>query len=188
MGFYPPQLQLQTGIFTNQQNFGHADGLSRLIPNQCQPFEDPVIAALRSGCEIKSIIENTVRDLPVTLLEIKSEAIEDDFIHEIKQKIASKDNSISDVYSLCDSILLYCDRVVIPKKLQIQILKDFHTGHPGKNRMKSLMRSYIYWPTMEKDIIDMINACRGMHLGGQSASYHFQTLAKNRPAMVTHSY
>ena len=76
---------------------GHADGLFRLIPNQCQPLEDSVIAALRSNCEIKSIIENTVRDLPVTLSEIRSEAIEDDFINEIKQKIASKDNGVSDV-------------------------------------------------------------------------------------------
>ena len=63
---------------------GHVDGLSRLIPNHCQPLEDSVIAALRSGCEIKSIIENTVQDLLVTLSEIKSKAIEDDFIDEIK--------------------------------------------------------------------------------------------------------
>ena len=115
-----------------------------------------VIAALRSDCEIKSIIENTVRDLPVTLSEITSEAIEDNFINEIKQKIASKDNSVSAVYSLCNSILLYSDRVVIPKKLQKRILKDFHAGHPGKNRMKSLMRSYVYWPAMDRDIIGMM--------------------------------
>ena len=60
---------------------GQADGHSRLIPNQYQLLE-----ALRLHCEIKSIIENTVRDLSVTLSEIKSEAIEDDFINEIKQK------------------------------------------------------------------------------------------------------
>ena len=80
---------------------------------------------------------------------MKSEAFEDDFINEIK------------VYSLCDNILLYSDRVVIPKKLQKRILKDFHAGHPGKNRMKSLMRSYVYWPAMDRDISDMIDACRG---------------------------
>ena len=111
---------------------GHADGLSRLIPNQCQLLEDSVIAPLRSDCEIKSIIENTVRDLPVTLSEITSEAIEDDFINEIKQKLAAMANSFSEVYSLCDSILLYSDRVVIPKKLQKRILKDFQAGYPGK--------------------------------------------------------
>lgn len=79
---------------------GHADGLSRLIANQNQPLEDSVTAVLRSDCEIKSIIANTVRDLPVTLSEIKNEALEDDFIYKIKRKIATNDNSVSDVYSL----------------------------------------------------------------------------------------
>lgn len=79
---------------------GHADGLSRLIANQNQPLEDSVTAVLCSDCEIKSIIANTVRDLPVTLSEIKNEALEDDFIYEIKRKIATNDNSVSDVYSL----------------------------------------------------------------------------------------
>ena len=121
----------------------------------------------------KTIIENTVRDLPVTLSEIKNEAIEDDFINEIKQKIPSMDRSILDMYSLCDSILLYNDRIVIPKKLQKRILKDFHTGHPGKNRMKSLIRSYVYWLAMEKDIIDMINACSGFALAAKATATTF---------------
>ena len=68
---------------------GHADGHSRLIPNQCQPLEDSFIAELRSDSEIKSIIENTVRDLPVTLSEINSEAIEE-IINEIKEVLSTK--------------------------------------------------------------------------------------------------
>ena len=110
---------------------GNADGPSWLIPYQWQTLEDSVIAALWSYCEINSIIENTVRDLPVTLSEIRSETIEDDFINEIKQKIASKDKGVSD--SLWESNLFYSDRIVIPKKLQKRILKNFHTEHPGKN-------------------------------------------------------
>ena len=167
-------------LLTNK--IGHADGLSRLIPNECQPLEDSVIAALRSDCEIKSIIENTVQDLPVTLLEIKSEAIEDDFINEIKQKIAAMDNSVSEAYSFCDSILLYSNRVVIPKKLQKRILKDFHAGHSGKNRMKSLMRSYVYWPAM-----NMIDICRGCALAAKAPVNTFRTWPKtNQPSSRIH--
>ena len=44
----------------------------------------------------------------------------------------------------------------MPKKLQNRILRDFHTGYPGINRMKSLMRSHVYWPKMVNDIRDMI--------------------------------
>ena len=48
------------------------DGLSRLVLKYSEPFEDTIIAALRTDCEIKNMIANTIKELPVTLLEIKS--------------------------------------------------------------------------------------------------------------------
>ena len=39
---------------------------------------------------MKNMIANTIKELPVTLLEIKSEAMNDDFITNIKQKITAK--------------------------------------------------------------------------------------------------
>ena len=36
------------------------------------------------------MIANTIKELPVTILEIKSEAMNDDFITNIKQKITAK--------------------------------------------------------------------------------------------------
>lgn len=51
--------------------------------------------------------------------------------------------------------------MVIPKSLQRRILKDFHLEHPGKNRMKALMRSFVYWPNMDNDITQMVEKCRG---------------------------
>ena len=44
----------------------------------------------------------------------------------------------------------------ILRKNQNRILRDFHTGHPVINRIKSLMRSYVYWPKMDNEITDMI--------------------------------
>ena len=85
----------------------------------------------------------------------------DDFITNIKQKIPAKNEKIPEVFSLCDNFLLYSERLVIPKKLQNRILRDFLTGHPGINRMKSLIRSYVYWPKMDNDITDMIEKCKG---------------------------
>ena len=138
------------------KQISHADGLSRLVPMYIESPEDTIIAALRTDCKIKNMIANTVKELPVTLLEIKSEAMNHDFITNIKQKITAKNEKVPEVFSLCDNVLLYSERVVIPKKLQNRILRDFHTGHPGINRMKSLMRSYVYWPKMDNDITDMI--------------------------------
>ena len=114
------------------------------------------------------MIANTIKELPVTLLKIKSEAMNYDFIINIKQKITAKNEKVPEVFSLCDNVLLYSERVVIPKKLQNRILRDFHTGHPGINRMKSLMRSSVYWPKMDNDIRDMIEKCKGCALAAKA--------------------
>ena len=55
---------------------------------------------------------------------------------------------------------MYADRVVMLHSLQKRILKEFHTGHPGMSRMKSLMRSYTYWPHINQDIEKRIKECR----------------------------
>ena len=72
------------------KQISHIEGLSRLILKYSEPFEDTIITALRTDCEIRNMISNTVKELPVTLLEIKREAINDDFITNIKLKITVK--------------------------------------------------------------------------------------------------
>ena len=57
--------------------------------------------------------------------------------------------------------------MVIPRTLQKGILKDFHVGHPGMNRMKSLIRSYVYWPKMDLDISNMVDACKSCALAAK---------------------
>ena len=56
------------------KQISHADGLSRLVPKYSEPFEGTIIAALRTDCEIKNMIANTIKELPVTLPEIKKKA------------------------------------------------------------------------------------------------------------------
>ena len=70
-----------------------------------EPFEDTVIAVLRTDCEIKNMIAKTIKELPVTLLEIKSEAMINDFITNIKQKITTKNEKVPEVVSLCNNAL-----------------------------------------------------------------------------------
>ena len=101
----------------------------------------------------------------------------DDFITNIKQKITAKNEKVPEVFSLCDNVLLYSERVVIPKKLQNRIFSDFHTGHPRINRMKSLMRSYVYWPKMD-NILDMIEKCKGCALAAKVHPTTFKTWPK----------
>ena len=64
-------------------------------------------------------------------------------------------------FSIYDGILMYAEQVVIPGALKKKILKDFHSGHPSIARMKTLMRSDVFWPNMDKEIEEKVNSCRG---------------------------
>ena len=130
--------------------FGHGNGLSRLIPTYKDPLEDTVIVSLQSEDELKITLCNSVRELSVTLDQIKQEALRGEYIKRMKTPFLEKDQRTTDVFSTCDDLLLYRVPIVILSTLQKRILKDFHAGHPGNNWMKSLMRSFVYWTKILK--------------------------------------
>ena len=55
--------------------------------------------------------------------------------------------------------LLYGSRVVIPPSLRSQVLQLLHLGHFGMQRMKSLVRTAVYWPGMDAEIMDLCHWC-----------------------------
>ena len=57
--------------FLTSKNICHVDSLSRLIPKNSEVFEDSIIATLWTDWEIKNMIANPVKKLPVTLADIK---------------------------------------------------------------------------------------------------------------------
>ena len=70
----------------------HADGLSRLIPKIREPLEETVIASLSLEMDIKNVLYNTVKELPVTLEGITVKAKFDKFIKEKKEVMDQKKN------------------------------------------------------------------------------------------------
>jgi hypothetical protein len=56
-------------------------------------------------------------------------------------------------------ILMWGHRIVIPKILRKTLLQELHAGHFGMNRTKTLARSVLYWPSIDKDIENMIKSC-----------------------------
>ena len=64
-------------------------------------------------------MSNTVKELPVTLDEIKLKAKNDIFIRKMKEVVTSKKyKTSSPAYSICDEVLLYAGRVVMPVVLR----------------------------------------------------------------------
>ena len=86
------------------------------------------------------LLINTIRELPITLEDIRKAAETDGFIQQIKRQVRfnernEKGSKVSP-FSICDQTLMYPDRVVIPHSYKKKILKEFHTGYPDMSFMK----------------------------------------------------
>ena len=56
-------------------------------------------------------------------------------------------------------------RAVVPQSLQSHVLSLLHDGHWGIVRMKQMARRYVWWPTLNVDIEQLVkscNACRSV--------------------------
>ena len=69
---------------------------------------------------------------------------------------------------------MYSERVLVLLLVQKRILKEFHIGHPGISRMKSLMRSYVYWSSMDRDIESLVMSCKGCALASKASPMKFK--------------
>ena len=125
--------------------------------------------------DIKYVLFNRVKELPVTLGD-KFKTKLDKFINKTKKELMNQKVK-TNIFSMCNGILMYGEQVVIPAVLTKKILKDSHTGHPGMSRMKALKRSYVYWPSMEKDIKKNGKIMQKLHIGSKSTSHKIQSMA-----------
>ena len=64
-----------------------------------------------------------------------------------------------DELSIEGDLLMKGERIVIPTNCRDSILADLHKSHEGANRSLSLVRTCMYWPGMEADVMDYINWC-----------------------------
>ncbi|XP_029709184.2 uncharacterized protein K02A2.6-like [Aedes albopictus] len=155
-------------------DFGCADMLSRLIDRSKQPEEDYVVAAISLEEDLVSIIHDTIDQVPVSFKAIQEETKADEALQTVLKFI--RDGWPNDARSITnpdvrpyfnrreslthvDGCILFHDRVVVPNKFRRQVLKQFHRGHPGMVRMKSIARSFVYWPGIGNDIEDYVRRC-----------------------------
>ena len=71
--------------FVSLKKLGCVDGLSRLIPKFTELLEDMVTATLRDEKELSVLICNMIRELPVSLEDIKKAAEKGEFIKKNKE-------------------------------------------------------------------------------------------------------
>ena len=57
--------------------------------------------------------------------------------------------------------LMWGNRTIIPEKHRDKVLQDLHEGHFGIVKMKSIARSNVWWPKIDKDVEDLYHSSRG---------------------------
>ena len=86
-----------------------------------------MIAILTLEIEIKSVLGNTIRKLPVTIEKIRNKTEIDISQRKKKRQINDQQYKKIDgkkIFSICDGILMYGEQVVISGVLQKRIFKD----------------------------------------------------------------
>ena len=160
-------LTIRSCRYKNTKLHVNADGQSRLLLHSKPPEEESDPADL--------FYANQFEPLPVTAEQVKRETQRDPLllkVHDLVMKgwWTQHDEEIKPFYQRKDELTVHCGvlmlghRVVIPVKLRNQVLTELHEGHVGIVKMKSLARSYIWWPKIEKDVEHLAKSCPGCQL------------------------
>jgi hypothetical protein len=157
--------------YRRTDEFGQADALSRLISDYPTTNEDAVIAAVAVEEHSVGTLASAVRALPVTAADIQRATSDDPILQRAIRYVLDRwpstplDEELQQLFhrreALCvvNNCLMFMDRVVVPQSLRLRVLRQFHSGHPGIGRMKSIARSFAYWPQMDQHIVDFVRRC-----------------------------
>ena len=68
--------------------------------------------------------------------------------------------NVKDNLTVCDDLLLYNTRIVMPKSLQRETLQQIHAGHLGVAKCKRRMTSSVWWPGVTHQITQLVQSCQ----------------------------
>ena len=141
----------------------NANAMSRL-PLLDKPAQTPVPA------ELVLLVEK-LADAPISATQISKWTRQDPLLstvlHYIQQGWPERadGDEIKPYWSrrfeltVHQGCIIWCGRVVVPPPGQESVLLELHGGHPGTSRMKSLARSLVWWPGLDKEIEQLVQSC-----------------------------
>jgi transposase InsO family protein len=156
------------------EKHGNADALSRLPMGH-----DPVFDSSDDSCfSVSNDNDDTLADLPIDANKIRAETLKDNLLTKVRkfvengwpESISKKQHELKPFFdrqlnlSIHKGVLLWqaeANRVIIPSKLQKEVLCLLHHGHFGIVRMKQLARQHCWWPSINSDIHNVTKTCAG---------------------------
>ena len=92
-------------------------------------------------------------------------AIEEGF-PQTKQEMSQEIASFWDIRNnLCviDGVVLYMDRIVIPRKLRKRVIDNLHSAHQGTSGMFARALATVFWPGLTASLEATRGKCRTCH-------------------------
>ena len=142
---------------------GNADGFSRL------PLSDVPPEETNNDSKIFNISQ--MEALPVTVRQLRAATHSDRILskvyrytkgswpHQVPQYLRPFSDRRNEL-TVEEGCLLWGIRVIIPHRLRDQLMEELHKDHPGVTRMKSVARSYMWWPGLDKDLEQLAKSCQ----------------------------
>ena len=117
--------------------------------------------------ETNAYVNLIVTHLPTTdsrLQDIKEHQNQDTVLQKwktelLQQRKEGRKRAIYADLSIHNELLIRGSRIVIPKKIQPDILKQLHTDHQGMVKCKERARCSVWWPGITVDIEEYIKNC-----------------------------
>ena len=174
-------------IYVPGKQLGGTDALSRYgVRHDCEKEEVSLrkhLVGLLASEELDSIdhwdADNLVGSLiphlkPVTWADVKASSKVDEEYKVLVKLIArgfpmNKDEMednlkpffrCRDKLRLVEEVVLYGDRILIPRALRSKVLEVLHSSHQGTTGMLLRAESSMFWPNMSRDIHEARNKCR----------------------------
>ena len=141
---------------------GNADALSRL------PLKDSVNHTPKPADYV--FVMNHMESTPVTPDYIREWTSRDPVLSQVREFVLKGWPSQSspdiapywkrrDELSVHDGCIMWGARVIIPPQGRNRLTEELHDTHPGICRMKSLARSYFWWPNMDEQLENKVKHC-----------------------------
>ena len=146
--------------YKRSEDNANADMLSRL------PRQDTL-----QSTKDEMVCFSYVNGMPISVKDIASETKKDPTLAKVLQHTLNgwpsytDDPKLKPYFQRKEEITVECGvlqwgvRVIVPDKFKKRLLNEIHEGHQGINKTKAIARSYIYWPSLDKDIETMIKEC-----------------------------
>ena len=128
------------------------------------------------SAEIQLAVHTVVKDFPITderLIDLQEATKIDSTLQHLKHfiehgwptNIVNVPQILHDFWKIRDSLciagdlILFGNRLVVPKDRQQHILKCIHEGHLGIEKCKARARTCVYWPNMNDSIEQEVKTC-----------------------------